>query len=74
MLSASALISRRNSHRIAERSSLSHKVMLRLHRQIEQRKLRSYRGYEIRGRLGAKLNFDDCAIEVGMFGGLRRVQ
>jgi hypothetical protein len=47
--------------------------MLRLDRKFSRRGLRSYRGFAQHGERYARLNFDNQTIEVGVFGGLRRI-
>lgn len=60
-------------NRLKGEDSRPHKVMLRFDRDFLRRGLRSYRGYEIRGRIYARLNFDHYAIDIDPFGRITRV-
>lgn len=66
--------SRRARQEIGRADSVPHKVLIRLDREFSRRGLRSYRGYETRGELFARLNFHGYAIAVDPFGNLRRVE
>jgi hypothetical protein len=64
---------RRALNEMRREASVPHKVMLRMDRELARRGIRSYRGYETRGRNYARILFDNQTIEVTPFGQMRRV-
>jgi len=60
----------RTQHNIRREEPRHVKVMLRMDRRLRERGVRSYRGYEVKGRIYARLNFDHGIMPIGLFGEL----
>lgn len=60
-------------HEIMREASVQHKVMERMDRKIRVHRVHGYAGTRICGQYFARLVFDDFEIEIGPFGGMRRV-
>ena len=61
-------------HQLMRQASVRQKVLERMDRKIRTHKIRGYSGTHMRGSEFARLMFDDFAIEIGPFGGMRRVE
>jgi len=60
-------------HQLMRQASVRQKVLERMDRKIRIHRVRGYSGTHIKGENFARLMFDDFAIEIGPFGGMRRV-
>ena len=60
-------------HQIMSQASVRQKVLERMDRRLRTHRVRGYAGTHIKGSNFARLVFDNFAIEIGPFGGMRRV-